>query len=123
MTIPGNGGGDSQPPFDVRAAAWQAFGRHGIDVYVQSLEIARCESSFRADAHRTTSNPARLIGDRGVWQMNYIHDGVLANHGIIERPEDLFDPHTNAQAALFLFERAGNSWQDWVMSGHCHGYA
>lgn len=118
MHIPATSNGDSQPPQDVRRAVWMAFGELGVDVFVDMLRIARCESGFDPAAHRTTSNPARLLGDRGLLQMNHVHDGWLASRGVIERASDLFDPYTNAWAARQLYDRADGTG-DWFMSQHC----
>jgi hypothetical protein len=69
--------------------------------------IAFRESSWRPAAHRTDQNPAALSGDRGLFQINYVHDARLIQAGIIKSRTDLFDPVTNARAAFWLFQQSG----------------
>lgn len=85
-------------------------GFRGEDL-VNMLAIAGRESGYRADAHRTNTDPSKLSGDRGLFQINYVNDKALMDAGIIRSASDLFDPVVNARAAKFLFDRDGyNPW-------------
>ena len=49
----------------------------------------------------------------GLFQIFYsVHRSWLSNAGVTE-PAQLLDPRVNAQAALALFKRNGNSWKPW----------
>jgi len=49
----------------------------------------------------------------GLFQISYsVHRSWLTNIGVTE-PSQLLDPRVNAQAALALFKRNGNSWKPW----------
>ena len=49
----------------------------------------------------------------GLFQIFYsVHQSWLSNVGVTE-PAQLLDPRVNAQAALALFKRNGNSWKPW----------
>jgi hypothetical protein len=49
----------------------------------------------------------------GLFQIYYsVHRSWLSNVGVNE-PAQLLDPRVNAQAALALFKRNGNSWKPW----------
>lgn len=120
VEIPATSNGDFQPPLHIREAAWSAFGDLGIDVYVQSLTVARCEASYNESAHRTTSDAGLVIGDLGLYQINYIHIDWLIAAGVINTKMDLFDPSSNAIAARAIYDRAGGGWGDWYMSAKCH---
>lgn len=76
------------------------------------VAIAGRESGYRTEAHRTDTDPSKLSGDRGLFQINYVNDKALMDAGIISSPADLFDPVTNARAAKFLFDQAG--YQPWT---------
>lgn len=81
------------------------------ETLVQMVAIAGRESSYVSGAHRTDSQRSRLSGDRGLWQINYIWDDDLRAAGIIRSAQDLFDPLTNARAAMFVFQRQGlDAW-------------
>lgn len=89
--------------------AYQA-GARGEDL-VFLTAVPERESAYIAGAHRTDSPRERLSGDRGLWQINYIWDEQLRQAGIINSPQDLFDPLVNARAALFVLQRQGrNAW-------------
>jgi hypothetical protein len=67
------------------------------------------ESSYRPGVHRTNSSRGAMTGDFGLWQINYTHFPALRAAGIISNPQDLFDPRTNAKAAVFLLRRDGRA--------------
>jgi hypothetical protein len=49
----------------------------------------------------------------GLFQIHYsVHRSWLSSVGVTE-PAQLLDPRVNAQAALTLFKRNGNSWKPW----------
>ena len=62
-------------------------------------------------------NPKVVGGTRnccvGLFQIYYsVHRSWLSTVGVTE-PAQLLDPRVNAQAALALFKRNGNSWKPW----------
>ena len=62
-------------------------------------------------------NPNVVGGTRnccvGLFQIYYsVHRSWLSGVGVTE-PAQLLDPRVNAQAALALFKRNGNSWKPW----------
>jgi LysM repeat protein len=76
-----------------------------------ALLVARRESRYV---------PAAIGGTRnccyGLFQIYWsVHRSWLAKSGITE-PSQLLDPRTNAEAALALFRRNGNSWRPWWTS-------
>tara|TARA_R110000764_G_scaffold191397_1_gene276618 strand:+ start:54 stop:1142 length:1089 start_codon:yes stop_codon:yes gene_type:complete len=71
------------------------------------VAIGKRESSYKTDAHRTDQPQSKITGDRGLFQINYIHDQRLMDAGIIKTKSDLFDPNINARAAFFLYEQEG----------------
>jgi hypothetical protein len=101
------------------AGALYAAGFRG-DALDKFLKIGWRESRWKADAHRTDADPARIIGDRGVWQINYANDDNLAAAGIISGNtvsgrSQLFDPLTNAKAVYMLSNGGTVTWP-WGMS-------
>ena len=76
-----------------------------------ALLVARRESQYVPTAIGGTRNCCY-----GLFQMYWsVHRSWLAKSGIIE-PSQLLDPRTNAEAALALFRRNGNSWRPWWTS-------
>ena len=76
-----------------------------------ALLVARRESRYVPTAIGGTRNCCY-----GLFQMYWsVHRSWLANSGITE-PSQLLDPRTNAEAALALFRRNGNSWRPWWTS-------
>ena len=76
-----------------------------------ALLVARRESQYV---------PSVVGGARnccyGLFQMYWsVHRSWLAKSGITE-PSQLLDPRANAEAALALFRRNGNSWRPWWTS-------
>ena len=68
----------------------------------QFVSIATAESNGRAGVQGSSAPQASVQGDRGLFQINYVHDRALMNAGIIRQPSDLFDPVINARATAFL---------------------
>lgn len=68
-----------------------------------------------AGAHRTsTNNNAATSGDYGLWQINWGTWGQqLISAGIIKQAVDLYDPVTNAKAAMFVYQKSGNKLTAW----------
>ena len=79
------------------------------DDLVKMVAIMGRESGYTTDAHRTDQPKSKLSGDRGLMQINYVHDNALRNAGIINSPGDLMDPAKNAQAAYYLYQQGGLS--------------
>ena len=76
-----------------------------------ALLVARRESRYVPTAIGGTRNCCY-----GLFQMYWsVHRSWLAKSGITE-PAQLLDPRTNAEAALALFRRNGNSWRPWWTS-------
>ena len=76
-----------------------------------ALLVARRESRYVPTAIGGTRNCCY-----GLFQMYWsVHRSWLAKSGITE-PSQLLDPRTNAEAALALFRRNGNSWRPWWTS-------
>ena len=74
------------------------------DELVAIAAIAGRESSWNASAHRSTRAKSEVSGDRGMWQINYLHDDNLVKAGIIPSNDPagrsaLFDANVNARAA------------------------
>lgn len=90
------------------AQAAYAAGFRGEDL-VDMVAIAKRESGWRPDAHRTDRDKSQLSGDRGLFQINYIWDDQLRAAGIISSPQDLFDPMVNARAAKYVMDNMGYS--------------
>jgi len=90
-----------------------AAGFRGNDL-VKAVAIAGRESGYRTDAHRTDSDPSKLSGDRGLFQINYVNDAALIRAGIISSRADLFDPLKNTKAAYFLYGRSSNTFAPWT---------
>lgn len=64
-------------------------------------------------AHRTdTGRDDAVSGDFGLWQINWSAWGQqLLEAGIIGHATDLYDPVTNARAAMFVYQRQGlDAW-------------
>lgn len=101
------------------AGALYAAGFRG-DALDKFVKIGWRESRWKTNAHRTDADPARVIGDRGVWQINYDNDDRLAAAGIISGNtvagrSQLFDPLTNAKAVYMLSSGGTVTWP-WGMS-------
>ena len=76
-----------------------------------ALLVARRESRYVPTAIGGTRNCCY-----GLFQMYWsVHRSWLAKSGITE-PSQLLDPRINAEAALALFRRNGNSWRPWWTS-------
>ena len=78
------------------------------DDLVSMVAIAGRESGYRPEAHRTNADPAKMVGDFGLFQINYINDTPQLRQaiGLTDRSQ-LLDPEMNAKAAHYLYERAG----------------
>ena len=79
------------------------------DDLVKMVAIMGRESNYTTDAHRTDQKKSALSGDRGLMQINYVHDQGLIDAGLINSKADLFDPATNAAAAFHLYQQGGLS--------------
>lgn len=82
------------------------------EALVQMVAIAKRESGWNPQAHRTDVDPNKMIGDRGLWQINYINDDKLIKAGIIKSRQDLLDPLMNARAAWYL-SGGGTNFSPW----------
>ena len=72
-------------------------------------------------ARRESNLVPAVVGGRndccfGLFQIYWsVHQSWLAKTGVAE-PSNLLDPRVNAQAALALYRRNGNSWRPWWTS-------
>ena len=80
---------------------------------VNMVAIAGRESHWSPSAHRSNKDKSLGSGDRGLWQINYIHDDNLKAAGIISSWKDLFDPLANAKAA-FQLSNGGTNLGPWT---------
>jgi hypothetical protein len=78
------------------------------DDLVQMVAIGQRESGYRPEAHRTNTDPAKMVGDFGLFQINYTNDtaAMRAAIGMTDRSQ-LLDPMMNAKAAFYLYQRGG----------------
>lgn len=76
-----------------------------------AVRIAKCESNFNPDALNTRN--ANGTVDRGVMQLNSVHDSRLNELGL-----DPFDPKDNIKFARMLYDdslrRKGDGFLPWV---------
>lgn len=84
-------------------------GFRGDDLW-KAVAIAGRESGYKPGIHGSDAPKASVSGDRGLFQINYIHDERLIQEGLIKSKTDLFDPLTNARVAFNLYQRSGNSF-------------
>ena len=82
-------------------------GFRGEDL-VAMVAIAGRESGYQPTAHRTNRDPSMMVGDFGLFQINYINDTPALRQaiGMTDRAQ-LLDPEMNARAAFYLYERGG----------------
>ena len=78
------------------------------DDLVQMVAIGQRESGYRPEAHRTNTDPAKMVGDFGLFQINYTNDtpAMRTAIGMTDRSQ-LLDPEINARAAFYLYQRGG----------------
>jgi hypothetical protein len=86
----------------------KAAGFTGQDL-INFVGIAGRESHWDPSVRRTDNKKgvAGGTGDFGLLQINYGNFGALRQAGIMQNPDDLLDPATNAKAAYFLFKSGG----------------
>ena len=81
------------------------------DLEETALFIARRESNF---VHHVVGGTRNCC--IGLFQIYYsVHRSWLANMGVSDASQ-LLDPRVNAEAALTLYRRNGNSWRPWWTS-------
>jgi hypothetical protein len=93
-------GGGTLTAEQVAQIAYQA-GFRG-DSLIGITAIGERESGYRPGIHGSDQPQSSVSGDRGLFQINSTHDDNLIQAGIINSPEDLFDPVINARAAYYL---------------------
>lgn len=89
----------------VAQIAYEA-GFRGQDL-INMVAIAKRESGWQPDAHRSDQPKSSLSGDRGLFQINSVWDAQLIQAGIISSKQDLFDPLKNARAAAYVASKQG----------------
>ncbi len=83
------------------------------DVWPDALENAALAIAWRESGYQPRAQSQCCSG---LFQIYYdVHKGWLADLGIDSR-NDLYDPRTNAEAALALYQRAGG-WGPWSLAG------
>lgn len=82
------------------------------EALVQMTAIAKRESGWNPQAHRTNSTTRNDVGDFGLLQVNYVNVPNLVKNGIISSVYDLLDPVANAKAAWFL-SGGGTNFSPW----------
>jgi hypothetical protein len=102
-------------PEEVTKVAYDA-GFRG-EALLAIVAIAGRESGYSPVVHASDATRNSISGDRGLWQINYIHDQTLVDAGIIssatpEGRRELFDPLVNARAA-FLLSSNGSNFSPW----------
>ncbi|HKZ20286.1 MAG TPA: transglycosylase SLT domain-containing protein [Acidimicrobiia bacterium] len=97
-------------PEQVSQLAYQA-GFRG-DALVAIVAIAKRESGYRTEAHRTNRDPSAMVGDFGLLQINYTNVSRLGEIGVTSTAQ-LLDPLTNLRAA-FLLSGGGSNLQPWA---------
>jgi LysM repeat protein len=104
---PSDGSGASPPPASAQ----------GVERVIRDVWPAALEERALAIAWRESRYDARAQGQccSGLFQIYFdVHKGWLAELGIDSR-SDLYDPRTNAEAALALYQRAGG-WSPWSLA-------
>lgn len=99
-------------PEQVSYYAYKA-GFRGNDL-VQAVAIAKRESGWSPSIHGSDRPQQEYSGDRGLWQINYVHDEGMIRDGVYRQRTDLFDPQVNANAAYRLYARSGGTFAAWT---------
>ena len=83
-------------------------GFRGEDL-VSMVAIAGRESGYRAEAHRTNPDPAKMVGDFGLFQINYINDTPAFREaiGMTDRAAAARSRGQRPRRATTSIERAG----------------
>ena len=89
---------------DLARSAGAAAGWSGADLEV-AVAIAMAESGGDPQALNTANRNGSV--DHGLWQINSVHAGLLADG-------DWRDPVSNARMAHAVWSQAGQSWTPWV---------
>ncbi len=78
------------------------------DDLVTMVAIGERESGYNPAAHRTNTDPSKMVGDFGLFQINYINDTPQLRDAIgMTDIAQLLEPEMNARAAFYLYERGG----------------
>ena len=87
---------------------------------VEMVAIAKRESNWTPEAHRTNNPKRNDVGDFGLTQINYTHVPTLIANHIINNVQDLLNPVKNAAAAYFLSKNGTNlsPWNATVGKGY-----
>ena len=99
-------------PEQVAYYAYNA-GFRGEDL-VKAVAISKRESGWVPNIHGSDRPQSEYSGDRGLWQINYVHDDGMMRNGIYSKRTDLFDPQVNANAAYQLYAQAGGTFKAWT---------
>ncbi len=78
------------------------------DDLVKMVAIGGRESGYNPAAHRTDTDRSLMVGDFGLFQINYVNDTDELREaiGMTERAQ-LLEPEMNARAAFYLYEQGG----------------
>ena len=84
------------------------------DALVGAVRISERESGWDPKAHRSTADKSKLLGDRGLFQINsgpnHSYDDNRISQGWFNSYSEIFDPLINTQVAYRLFSGQGNKW-------------
>lgn len=76
-----------------------------------AVAIAKCESGLNPDAYNDRNTNGSV--DRGLLQLNSIHDPALARLGL-----DPWDVEDNLEFGRILYDNRGGRFDDWVCYTH-----
>ena len=99
----------------------EAYTRRQVVAIIREVWPDEHEENALLVARRESQYVPSVVGGArnccyGLFQMYWsVHRSWLAKSGITE-PSQLLDPRANAEAALALFRRNGNSWRPWWTS-------
>ena len=99
----------------------ETFTRRQVVAIIREVWPDELEDNALYVARRESNLVPAVVGGRndccfGLFQIYWsVHQSWLAKTGVAE-PSQLLDPRVNAQAALALYRRNGNSWRPWWTS-------
>lgn len=97
------------------------FKRREVTAIIREVWPDELEENALYVARRESNLKPAVVGGRngcciGLFQIYWsVHRAWLQNSGIGD-PSELLDPRVNAEAALALYRRNGNSWRPWWTS-------
>jgi len=95
-----------------------SYSRRQVVSIIREVWPNELEETALFVARRESNLVPSVVGGKnecclGLFQIYWsVHRGWLASSGVTD-PSQLLDPRLNAQAALALYRRNGNSWRPW----------